>query len=66
MIKSTLKIARYCPLVIQGFSNFLGVVSSDDKANPEIHGNALPSREFLANGHDLWKHHPVTHLAASA
>ena len=29
MIKSTLKIARYCPLVIQGFSNFFGVVSSD-------------------------------------
>ena len=25
MIKSTLKIARYCPLVIQGFSNFLGL-----------------------------------------
>ena len=24
-IKSTLKIARYCPLVIQGFSNFLGL-----------------------------------------
>ena len=25
MIKSTLKIARYCPLLIQGFSNFLGL-----------------------------------------
>ena len=25
MIESTLKIARYCPLVIQGFSNFLGL-----------------------------------------
>ena len=25
MIKSTLKIARYCPLVIQGFTNFLGL-----------------------------------------
>ncbi len=25
MIKSTLKIARYCPLVIQGFSNILGL-----------------------------------------
>ena len=25
MIKSTLKIARYCPLVIQGFSIFLGL-----------------------------------------
>ena len=25
MIKSTLKIPRYCPLVIQGFSNFLGL-----------------------------------------
>ena len=25
MIKSTLKISRYCPLVIQGFSNFLGL-----------------------------------------
>ena len=25
MIKSTLKIARYCPLVIEGFSNFLGL-----------------------------------------
>ena len=24
-IKSSLKIARYCPLVIQGFSNFLGL-----------------------------------------
>ena len=31
----TLKIARLKkPLVIQGFFNFLGVVSSDDKANP--------------------------------
>ena len=28
-IKSTLKIARYCPLVIQGFSHFFRVVSSD-------------------------------------
>ncbi len=25
MIESTLEIARYCPLVIQGFSNFLGL-----------------------------------------
>ena len=25
MIGSTLKIARYCPLVIQGFSNFQGL-----------------------------------------
>ena len=25
MIESTLKIAKYCPLVIQGFSNFLGL-----------------------------------------
>ena len=25
MIKTTLKIARYCLLVIQGFSNFLGL-----------------------------------------
>ena len=25
MIKSTLKIARFCPLVIQGFSIFLGL-----------------------------------------
>ena len=25
MIKSTLKNSRYCPLVIQGFSNFLGL-----------------------------------------
>ena len=29
MIKSTLKIARYRPLVIQGFSNFFRIVSSD-------------------------------------
>ena len=25
MIKSTVKIARCCPLVVQGFSNFLGL-----------------------------------------
>ena len=34
MIKSTLKIARYCPLVIQGFSNFLGLFQGI-MANPE-------------------------------
>ena len=33
MIKSTLKIARYCPLVIQGFSNFL-VLFQVIMANP--------------------------------
>ncbi len=37
MIESTLKIARYCPLVIQGFSNFFRVVSRDyGKARPMI------------------------------
>ena len=34
MIKSTLKIARRCPLVIQGFSNFLGLFQVI-MANPE-------------------------------
>ena len=35
MIKSTLKIARYCALVIQGFSNFLGLFQVI-MANPDI------------------------------
>ncbi len=35
MIKSTLKIARYCFLVIQGFSNFLRLFQVI-MANPEI------------------------------
>ena len=35
MIESTLKIARYCPLVIQGFSNFLGLFQGI-MANPVI------------------------------
>ena len=39
MIKSTLKIARYCPLVIQGFSNFLGlfqvIMATKTKMEPE-------------------------------
>ena len=35
IIKSTLKIARYCPLVIQGFSNFLGLFQGI-MANPVI------------------------------
>ena len=34
MIESTLKIARCCPLVIQGFSNFLGLFQGI-MANPE-------------------------------
>ena len=34
MIESTLKIARYCPLVIQGFSNFLGLFQGI-MANPD-------------------------------
>ncbi len=35
MIESTLKIARYCSLVIQGFSNFLGLFQGI-MANPEL------------------------------
>ena len=35
MIESTLKIARYCPLVIQGFSNFLGLFQGI-MANPAL------------------------------
>ena len=35
MIESTLKIARCCPLVIQGFSNFLGLFQGI-MANPEL------------------------------
>ena len=35
MIESTLKIATYCPLVIQGFSNFLGLFQGI-MANPEL------------------------------
>ena len=35
MIESTLKIARYCPLVIQGFSNFLGLFQGI-MANPVV------------------------------
>ena len=35
MIKSTLKSARYCPLVIQSFSNFLGLFQGI-MANPEM------------------------------
>ena len=41
MIKSTLKIARYCPLLIQGFSNFLGLFQGI-MANPDtVGGNCL-------------------------
>ena len=36
MIKSTLKIARYCPFVIQRFLQFFRVVSSD-YGKPRIH-----------------------------
>ena len=36
MIKSTLKIDRYCPLVIQGFSNFLGLFQGI-MANPQFY-----------------------------
>ena len=35
MIESTLKIARYCSLVIQGFSNFLGLFQGI-MANPGV------------------------------
>ena len=35
MIKSTLKIARYCPLVIQGFSNFLGLFQVMTRQTPK-------------------------------
>ena len=42
MIKSTLKIARYCPLVIQGFSNFIGLFQVI-MANPKllVHANGM-------------------------
>ena len=38
MTKSTLKISRYCPLVIQGFSNFLGLFQGImvNPANPVL------------------------------
>ena len=50
-LQSTLKIARYRYLVIQGFSKFLGVVSSDDMANHEhLH---LPGGRLRAYGQDL-------------
>ena len=39
MIKSTLKNSRYCPLVKQGFSNFLGLFQGI-MANPVIHLSA--------------------------
>ena len=41
MIESTLKIARYCPLVIQGFSNFLGLFQGI-MANPDTTQDTLP------------------------
>ena len=41
MIKSTLKIARYCPLVIQGFSNFLGLFQGI-MANPVVGSSQTP------------------------
>ena len=51
MIKSTLKVARYCPLVIQGFSNFLGLfqvimanpVDEDFRIFGFIDGFSIPS-----------------------
>ena len=41
MIESTLKIARYCPLVIQGFSNFWGLFQGI-MANPESPNHPIP------------------------
>ena len=46
MIKSTLKIARYRPLVIQGFSNFLGLCQVI-MANPEKSTFTIYWSEFL-------------------
>ena len=37
MIKSTLKIARYCSLMIQGFSNFLGLFQVMTRQTPKHH-----------------------------
>ncbi len=45
MIKSTLKIARYCSLVIQGFSNFFRVVSSD-YGKPRLLNKTYPPCKF--------------------
>ena len=48
MIESILKIARYCPLAIQGFSNFLGLFQGI-MANPvSVRGATFASQESLA------------------
>ena len=50
MIKSSLKIARYCPLVIQGFSIFFRVVSSDyGKPGLYLKGNYYLRDPFLTS-----------------
>ena len=56
MIKSTLKNSRYCPLVIQGFSNFLGLFQGI-MANPvcqHIYVMILPSYMSIITCNTLW------------
>ena len=48
MIESTLKIARYCPLVIQGFSNFLGLFQGI-MANPGLEAPRFFSLQHMQN-----------------
>ena len=52
MIESTLKIARYCPLVIQGFSNFLGLFQGI-MANP-VMGKQKPDLKTVPYIFNIW------------
>ena len=57
MIESTLKIARYCPLVIQGFSNFLGLFQG-------IMANPVSCSQIVRNS--FAAHRALLHFSASA
>ena len=73
MIKSTLKIARYCPLVFQSFSNFLGLFPSDYGKPCHMRFVFILWPCFLGGGWDLGGSEPqadaireAEHAAAAA
>ena len=58
MIESTLKIARSCPLVIQGFSNFLGLFQVI-MANPDICTFTCQDPDVFSRSGSVWIPRPV-------